>query len=560
MALNARLTWTPSNSAFVAKQRVYASDSATHKGTLIATLSPSEYTCLIEDLDEVLYWFRVLAVSKSGVEENWRLSKAVVKHRMAKAAHQVAPITAQAQKPAVGLVDNAQGLRVSLDAVDKDNPPTEIEVVKGDDAETGQLVARIPVDRANPKTEFGQRHTFTLPALPGQGAGVVTPYTIRPVAADGKDAGPVVAGISFNVPTFKRPNHEPQELASLVTGTKSGWVTALETDKHEFGTYGVRAKLNPATTNATGFTSGSNNLGDEFSGAYYYTTVVVPTTILDMLGSKEFMLELYDQWHYDTAVGAMTFLQSGQADFPSDPAADPKGEEVEMSPFWAAHLLRSNGHPAQPHEPVFWEYRVAESIAALTAQAWQVYVPGIRLKGRYLDARMTVRNPLGYHQPVCDRAYVRAWVPWSEDHVPPQNLPVAYAGAYVTGGVANITLGTVPKKLSSFTAATPTFNAEISIVGAVATVSHSGVYKVDFQSSFTGSTGSIYTIRLYKNGIPSSFAVSRKLGTGGDVGSCSFTSLLTAVTGATFAIYGSTDGNNKDYLMIEGQGIMTRVG
>ena len=58
-------------------------------------------------------------------------------------------------------------------------------------------------------------------------------------------------------------------------------------------------------------------------------------------------------------------------------------------------------------------------------------------------------------------------------------------------------------------------------------VDNSGVYTASFHLAFTGTTNGQFSFELYIDGAQTGLYAERKLGTGTDVGSCSFNGLVT---------------------------------
>lgn len=78
--------------------------------------------------------------------------------------------------------------------------------------------------------------------------------------------------------------------------------------------------------------------------------------------------------------------------------------------------------------------------------------------------------------------------------------------------------------------------------------SFTGVFSVDVSISFSGTLSSTYQIEIYvydgASWNASGFAMDRKLGTGGDVGSASISGIVTLGTGDKIGLYQSTtDGS-----------------
>jgi hypothetical protein len=72
-----------------------------------------------------------------------------------------------------------------------------------------------------------------------------------------------------------------------------------------------------------------------------------------------------------------------------------------------------------------------------------------------------------------------------------------------------------------------------------------GTYIVFANMSFSGTASKTYQLEIYKNGLTTGFATDRKLGTGGDVGSCSIIGIMQCSANDEIQLYQSTsDGGS----------------
>jgi len=84
------------------------------------------------------------------------------------------------------------------------------------------------------------------------------------------------------------------------------------------------------------------------------------------------------------------------------------------------------------------------------------------------------------------------------------------------------------------------------------TATVAGTYEVDMSISFSGQLSKTFVFEIYKDDVSASptptstgFKMTRKLGTGGDVGSASLSGLVSLAVGDSVMIYvSSTDGGN----------------
>lgn len=91
------------------------------------------------------------------------------------------------------------------------------------------------------------------------------------------------------------------------------------------------------------------------------------------------------------------------------------------------------------------------------------------------------------------------------------------------------------------------------------TVTVAGKYKVEGQFSFAGTASKTFRFRVRVNGVESTIGCSRKLGTGGDVGSCGLNGILDLAASDIVTVYvDSTDGG-VEIIVHDAQLTLTRV-
>lgn len=111
------------------------------------------------------------------------------------------------------------------------------------------------------------------------------------------------------------------------------------------------------------------------------------------------------------------------------------------------------------------------------------------------------------------------------------NTEFAYAGIYVSDGSTgqNILTGTSYTKLTGFTTNGESYNCTADAANDKITITKAGKYWVSGSFSFSGSANVTFRICLfYDNTEISKIHLARKLGSGGDVGSASFSGILSA--------------------------------
>ena len=93
------------------------------------------------------------------------------------------------------------------------------------------------------------------------------------------------------------------------------------------------------------------------------------------------------------------------------------------------------------------------------------------------------------------------------------------------------------------------------------TVDVTGVYEVAFQCSFSGTGSSVVKFRLRIDGVEQSFGCTRKLGTGGDVGSASFLAPGVSITATeVLSVYVEMDGATDDLTVVDAQMSVRMIG
>jgi hypothetical protein len=400
--------------------RVYLSDgSGAPKGRLLAECDPDDRAYLVRDVHEGAYTVRVLAVSHGGTEEDWEDSAGTASTTVTRRT--TTPATPA--NAAVAVVDSSVSARVMVDAPPSSDPPVKLEVVRGADEFVGQLVAELDLTREGVTRDDGQRTpSVAVPMLPGRGSGGAdTTLVVRSVGLHGRKAG---ASVSRTVPAFDLPNHTATLVASVVGATRTNFPAAATTDAHEYdATDGVRLREFPAGQDATG----ANGWGTGAAGllvgvpgtCHYLPSGLVTSDEVDLGSTLEGVLECYDEARRKSATA---WPRPGTlCRWPGSAVAFHDG--TPFGPLWTSRVLRGDGKLDRPLRRTSWEYRVGTS-SPLTGD-WLPYVDGTRVVGRYVQVRLTLRDPLGLHQVHSARVYVRLWVPWSETTIPTGVVPEA---------------------------------------------------------------------------------------------------------------------------------------
>lgn len=136
---------------------------------------------------------------------------------------------------------------------------------------------------------------------------------------------------------------------------------------------------------------------------------------------------------------------------------------------------------------------------------------------------------------------------------------------YTDGGsTAQTGLGTTPELFTGFAVNGHSDNMTPDHTADSITVLEDGEYAISFQCSFSGSNSETFHYQAYKisETPPASIAglaFTRKLGTGGDVGSGSFTGLDELVAGDVIAVYVDAGTASKELTAVDCQLAMHRV-
>jgi len=418
--------------------RVYLSRTAGAKGSLQAELDPVAQSYLIRNVGEGSVWVSILSVSRAGTEEDFGTSAAVGRMLVTRQKTKPSAVT----NAAVAII-GGPSKAVRFDPPDADDPPQKLEIIKGPDEHRGQIVGTVEAERTGTTSDQGQStQSVPLPSLPGRrtGGGVES-VVVRAVNAGGKASG---AATALTVPYLDMPNHTPTLLSSIVGTTLVGYQAAGNTDAWEYdATDGVRLKAIPNSdqiTDANGWgTSGSGLYADNPSGARYLVAGTITSDEIDLGAVRTFVLECYDEAQRDAADVFADIESRRLNDFVTSPVdwIPPESqvdEAVDGSPIWAYRLLQSNGKAMRPLDTTLWEYRIKDT--SPVDGDWLRATTGALLRGRYIETRFTLSDPLGMHQVSSAVVYARAWVPVGDVSV------VTVSGAYTVADLETMVVVT----------------------------------------------------------------------------------------------------------------------
>ena len=115
---------------------------------------------------------------------------------------------------------------------------------------------------------------------------------------------------------------------------------------------------------------------------------------------------------------------------------------------------------------------------------------------------------------------------------------------YVTGNTTGeSTVDATPRLIAALDTSGPAEGLTVDTAGSQITIDEAGDYLVIGSISFSGTLSKIFNVAIYKNTSTTGYALERKLGTGGDVGSAIVSGIVTCAALDDISLYqSSTDG------------------
>ena len=137
-----------------------------------------------------------------------------------------------------------------------------------------------------------------------------------------------------------------------------------------------------------------------------------------------------------------------------------------------------------------------------------------------------------------------------------------YGGLYVEDGVtAETTTDATPRKIGGFTTVMPSSSTcTPSAATDNITVTDAGDYLVTAQMSFSGTLSKTFVVEIYNGTTATNLKCTRKLGTGGDIGSASVTGILTLAASDAISLYQSSTDGGTAFTLADGQLTLTKIG
>jgi len=118
---------------------------------------------------------------------------------------------------------------------------------------------------------------------------------------------------------------------------------------------------------------------------------------------------------------------------------------------------------------------------------------------------------------------------------------------------AEATTDATPRKIAKFTAEKDNGVATAAHATDGITVADTGDYYITAFVSFSGTVNKTFHVEVYKGATGTGIALTRKLGTGGDVGSASCGGVVALTASDVVSLYhASTDGGSA-FTMVDGQ-------
>lgn len=385
--------------------RVYASTAAGAKGVVVAEVGPEERHAAWE-CAEGLYYVRVLAVSKGGLEQSWRGVDPASLYATGRDGTIGTP-----DDVAVGHVESSLMGRVAMEAPARHDEPYYVQVIEGADAETGKLIQEVAVMPRGPLAPDASRQVSAT--FPMEGLGATKSLVVRAVGMSGRPGGAVTR-------TVREPSslarYHVLDVASWTGTTLDGFAAAGATDAWEYdATDGLRLRAIPA---ASGLTSGASGWGTGAAGLFatmgaigpYLHRATIESDEIDLGSVLTFRLTIEDELQRKSGTGALS-KPSHWYKLPACPAAR---DEVRREPNGNAWLMRetiATGAPRQPIRGYRWEYVIADAPAVPHGDGDYVpYMPGQFVSGQYVRVRLVIDEPTAMYQVICPSATITALV------------------------------------------------------------------------------------------------------------------------------------------------------
>jgi hypothetical protein len=135
-----------------------------------------------------------------------------------------------------------------------------------------------------------------------------------------------------------------------------------------------------------------------------------------------------------------------------------------------------------------------------------------------------------------------------------------YGKLYTADASASLSVSTTPIKMTLWAANGLSAGTTPDHTNDQITVGTAGVYHVVAQFSFSGAANAAFHLHLRNNTVEvPEIGTQRKLGAGGDIGSCSFTGLTSCSANDVLTVYVEADGASKTFTLGDGQLVVHRI-
>lgn len=136
-----------------------------------------------------------------------------------------------------------------------------------------------------------------------------------------------------------------------------------------------------------------------------------------------------------------------------------------------------------------------------------------------------------------------------------------YAAMWIYNGSTTQVIGTSLTKMTGFAVSSSAGALAASTSNSNIAVSVTGKYFIFAQLSYSGSANTTFAIFPYVTSTgQQTVGCKRKLGSGGDAGSASFGGIITLTAGDTVELQIMADSEAKDFLPIEAQFVLIKIG
>jgi hypothetical protein len=125
---------------------------------------------------------------------------------------------------------------------------------------------------------------------------------------------------------------------------------------------------------------------------------------------------------------------------------------------------------------------------------------------------------------------------------------------------AESTTDATPRKIAGFDTDGISSNVTVdSTTDNDLTATVAGIYYAKLEASFSGTASKTFLCEIYKNASATGFSFTRKLGTGGDVGSASCSGIISLAANDTVSAYHSSTDGGTAFTLVDGQLFLEKI-